>query len=69
VVLSVVLLAQHGQQDGSRGGDSVAFSLMALIGMIIPIIVLGVVCWFFWKAKQREDEEKRRREWTNAHSS
>jgi heme/copper-type cytochrome/quinol oxidase subunit 2 len=61
-----VLLAQHG---GSGGGDSVAFSVLALVGMIIPIIVLGVVCWFFWKAKQRDDAEKRRREWTNAHSS
>ena len=60
------LLAQHG---GSGGGESIAFSVLALVGMIIPIIILGVVCWFFWKAKQRDDEEKRRREWTNAHSS
>jgi hypothetical protein len=61
------LLAQHGGMDD---GDSLAFSIMALVGMIIPIIVLGVVCWFFWKAKRRDDEEKRReREWTNAHSS
>ena len=66
--MSVVyaLLAQHGGMDN---GDSVAFSIMALVGMIIPIIVLGVVCWFFWKAKRRDDEEKKRREWTNAHSS
>ena len=64
-----VLLAQHGQ-DGSGAGDSVAFSVLALVGMIIPLIVLGVVSWFFWKAKRRDDEEKRReREWTNAPSS
>jgi heme/copper-type cytochrome/quinol oxidase subunit 2 len=65
VDLVAVLLA-HG---GSGGGDSVAFSVLALVGMIIPIIVLGVVIWFFWKAKKRDDEEKRRREWTNAHLS
>jgi heme/copper-type cytochrome/quinol oxidase subunit 2 len=60
------LLAQHGGMDD---GDSLAFSILALVGMIIPIIILGVVCWVFWKAKRRDDEEKRRREWTNAHSS
>lgn len=61
------LLAQH---SGTGGGDSLAFSILALVGMIIPIIVLGVVCWFFWKAKRREDEERKREsEWQNAHSS
>jgi hypothetical protein len=61
------LLAQHGE---TGGGDSLAFSILALVGMIIPIIVLGVVCWFFWKAKRREDEEKKREsEWQNAPSS
>ena len=60
-------LLQHG---GLGGGDSVAFSILALVGMIIPIIVLGVVSWFFWKAKRREDEEKKREsEWQNAPSS
>jgi heme/copper-type cytochrome/quinol oxidase subunit 2 len=58
------LLAQHSD---AGGGDSLAISILALVGMIIPIIVLGVVSWFFWKAKRREDEEKRReREWQNA---
>lgn len=61
------LLAQHG---GAGGGDSLAFSILALVGMIIPIIVLGVVSWFFWKAKRREDEERKREsEWQNAPSS
>ena len=62
----LALLAQHGGMDD---GDSLAFSILALVGMTIPIIVLGVVCWVFWKAKRRDDEEKRRQEWTNAHSS
>jgi cbb3-type cytochrome oxidase subunit 3 len=63
----LVVLAQHGAMDD---GDSLAFSILALVGMIIPLIVLGVVCWVFWKAKRREDEEKKRElEWKNAHSS
>lgn len=62
-----LLLAQHSETGGS---DSLAFSILALVGMIIPIVVLGVVCWFFWKAKRRDDEEKKREsEWQNAPSS
>jgi hypothetical protein len=26
--------------------------------MVFPIPVLGVICWIFWKAKQREDAER-----------
>ena len=51
---------------GGGGADSLAVSVLALGGMIIPWIVLGVVCWYFWKAKKRDDEAKRRREWMNA---
>lgn len=62
-----MLLAQHGE-TGDR--DSLAFSILALIGMTIPIIILGVVTWFFWKAKRRDDEERRREgEWENVRSS
>ena len=57
-----VLLAH----TGPGGADSLAFSLLALFGMIIPWIVLGVVCWYFWKAKKRDEEAERRREWMNA---
>jgi heme/copper-type cytochrome/quinol oxidase subunit 2 len=62
------LLAQHAETGG--GGDSIAMSIVALVAMIIPIFVLGVVSWFFWKAKRRDDEEKKREaEWQNAPSS
>jgi hypothetical protein len=62
-----VLLAQHAD-TGDR--DSLAFSILALVGMLIPVFVLAVVSWFFWKAKRRDDEEQRRQaEWENAHSS
>jgi hypothetical protein len=62
------LLAQ--MQHGSDGGGSLALSIVALVGMIIPLIVLGVVCWIFWRAKKREDAAERRLDaWRNAHSS
>jgi heme/copper-type cytochrome/quinol oxidase subunit 2 len=62
-----LLLAQ--MQHGSEGG-SLALSIVALIGMIIPLVVLGVVCWIFWKAKKRDEAEERRlNAWRNAHSS
>ena len=54
----------------SDDGGSLALSIVALVGMIIPFIVLGVVCWVFWKAKKREEAAERRAgEWRNAHSS
>ena len=60
------LLLAHGLVPD---GHSLAMSIVALVGMIIPFIVLGVVCWIFYKAKRREDEEARRLEWRNARSS
>ena len=60
------LLLAHGLVPD---GHSLAMSILALVGMIIPFIVLGVVCWIFYKAKRREDEEARRLEWRNARSS
>jgi heme/copper-type cytochrome/quinol oxidase subunit 2 len=66
-VLGALVLLAHG---GARSGDSLAFSILALFGMVIPIVVLGVVTWFFWKAKRRDDEEKKREsEWQNVPSS
>jgi heme/copper-type cytochrome/quinol oxidase subunit 2 len=61
--MMAVLLAHTGTGGGA---DSLAFSLLALVGMIIPWIVLGVVCWYFWRAKKRDEEAERRREWMNA---
>ena len=62
-----VLLAQHVMDDG---GGSLVLSIVALVGMIIPFVVLGWVCWIFWKAKKRDEaEERRAAEWRNAPSS
>jgi hypothetical protein len=63
----VELLAQMHPSDD---GGSLILSIIALVAMIIPFIVLGYVCWIFWKAKKREDAaEERARQWRNAHLS
>ncbi|HEY6151925.1 MAG TPA: hypothetical protein VIW19_15520 [Gaiellaceae bacterium] len=35
-----------------------ALDAIVVAAMVIPIPVLGVICWIFWKAKQREDAER-----------
>jgi cbb3-type cytochrome oxidase subunit 3 len=63
-----MLLAQHNVESGDEA--SLAISILALIGMIVPFIVLGVVTWIFWKAKKREDAAKAREApWRSARSS
>ena len=62
------LLAQHNVESGDEA--SLAISILALIGMIVPFIVLGFVTWIFWKAKKREDAAKARQaQWRSARSS
>ena len=51
------LLAQH---HATPDDYSLALSIMALVGMIIPFVVFAVVCWVFWKAKKREDAARER---------
>jgi hypothetical protein len=64
----VLALLAHGFLPDGHG--SLALSILMLVGMIIPFFVLGGVCWIFWKAKQREEEDARRAsEWRNVHSS
>jgi uncharacterized iron-regulated membrane protein len=64
-----LVLAQHG--GGSGGELPMTIILVTVLALIW--VALGVVCWIFWRAKKREDLEKRRREleseWRNAPSS
>jgi cbb3-type cytochrome oxidase subunit 3 len=61
-----MLLAQHAPNDGG----SLALSIFALVGMIVPLIALGYICWIFWKARKRDEAASRQTdEWRNAHSS
>jgi cbb3-type cytochrome oxidase subunit 3 len=39
----------------SSGGA--ALDAIVVAAMIVPIPVLGVICWIFWRAKQREEHE------------
>ena len=51
-------------------GGSFALTMFALVGMIVPLLVLVYICWIFWKAKKRDDAEAQRQdEWRNAPSS
>ena len=62
-----ILLAQHAMRDD---GGSFAITMVALVAMLVPWFVLGYVSWIFWKAKKRDDAEKRREDaWRNAPSS
>jgi hypothetical protein len=47
-----ILLAQHVMTDD---GGSLALTLLALVGMIVPLLALACVCWVFWRAKKRDD--------------
>ena len=59
-----------GQHHATEEEYSLAISILALVGMIVPFVVLAVVCWIFWKAKKREDAAAREEMgWPSARSS
>ena len=60
-------LAHAFADDGH--GSSLALSILMVVGMVVPLIVLGFVVRIFWKAKVREDEAKRKSEWQSVRSS
>jgi cbb3-type cytochrome oxidase subunit 3 len=48
-----MLLLDHG---------AAALDAFVVAMMVSSFVVLGVICWIFWKAKKREDAEKAARE-------
>ncbi len=38
---------------------TVALEAFIVTLMVLSFVVLGVICWIFWRAKQREDAELR----------
>ena len=58
---------------GSAGVDEtgqLVFTIMLVSVLALVWIVLGVVCWVFWRAKKREDAAKREAAgWQSAPSS
>ena len=58
----------HGVLPDGHG--SLVVSILMLLGMIVPFLILGGVCWVFLKEKRRADAElARKAEWPNARSS
>ncbi len=43
-------------------GGTAALDGIILAAMVIPFLILGVICWIFWKAKQRDDAEQARQQ-------
>ncbi|MDQ3669696.1 MAG: hypothetical protein M3377_05375 [Actinomycetota bacterium] len=62
------LLAHIAPELTRTDVGELAMTIIFVLAMVIPFIVLGFVCWIFWKAKKREDREKEL-EWRNAPSS
>ncbi len=66
--LAAALLAQHG--GGGSGGETIMTIFLTTV-LVVIWVALAVVCWIFWRAKKREDAEKRKTEaeWPSAPSS
>ena len=45
----------HAGGAGDTG--QLVFTIMLLTVLAVVWILLGVVCWIFWRAKKREDAE------------
>ena len=52
--LALAVLAHAGSADTSETGQLV-FTIMLVTVLAVVWIVLGVVCWIFWRAKKRDD--------------
>jgi uncharacterized iron-regulated membrane protein len=57
---SFSVLAQHGGHDGGSG--QLAYTILLVTILTVIWVLVGVVCWIFWRAKKREDAEKLARE-------
>jgi hypothetical protein len=54
----------------ASGSGSVALDVILVAALVVPLPVLGWVCWIFLRAKRREDAEKRKESgWPSARSS
>jgi heme/copper-type cytochrome/quinol oxidase subunit 2 len=59
---------------GEGSGNTTAFTIMLVTVLVVIWALLGAVCWIFWRAKKRDDEQKEQQkekelEWRNAPSS
>jgi heme/copper-type cytochrome/quinol oxidase subunit 2 len=60
-----VLVAHAGDVPGNPA------LMTAIIAIVLAAtwIALGIVVWIFWRAKKRDDAERKMAEWKNARSS
>ena len=52
----------HAGEAGTGNGELV-MTIMLVSALATVWIVLGVVCWIFWRAKKREDAARRELRW------
>jgi len=43
-------------------GGTAALDGIIVAAMALSFLVLGVICWIFWKAKQRDDADASRQQ-------
>ena len=53
--MSLLVLAQHGGHGGGGGAGELAMTFMLVTVLSLIWILVGVVCWIFWRAKKRDD--------------
>ena len=63
----LALLAHAGEVEAA--GQQTVFTVLLVAVLVVVWVALGVVCWIFWRAKKRDDAEKKELEWRNAPSS
>ena len=68
MALLALLLAHAGEVEAT-GGQQTFFTILLVAVLVVVWVALGVVCWIFWRAKKRDDAEKKEFEWRNAPSS
>ena len=65
----LALLLAHAGEAAATGGGLTVFTVLLVAVLVVVWVALGAVCWIFWKAKKRDDAEKKELEWRNAPSS
>ena len=68
MALLALLLAHAGAAEAT-GGQQTFFTVLLVAVLVVVWVTLGVVCWIFWRAKKRDDAEKKELAWRNAPSS
>ena len=65
------LVLAHAGGGGVSESGQLVYTIMFVTVLAVIWILVGVVCWIFWRAKKRDDAERARTEveWRNVPSS